>query len=226
MKYSRLGSWVAVGLGLLVYSCSSDDEDSFGTAGAGGSAGKGGSAQGGSSGKGGSTQGGSSGKGGSTGKGGSAGSTVGGQGGEAGTSSGGQAGDTGASGGAAGSGDTAGEGGGGGADGCVGTATPCEELSNVQCANASGCTPDPVCTGTPDACGDRNTAPTCAMHLGCSWNGAESTCEGTASACDSNKNSINCEAAGCTWIACSGVATACSSLSLVECAMQPGCSVF
>jgi hypothetical protein len=224
MKHWKLGSLVAISCGFLVWSCGSDDEGSTGAGATGGSAGKGGSTQGGSGGKGGSAQGGSVGKGGSAGSNtaGSAGSSVAGQGqgGEAGSSLGGQGGEPAAAGGAAGATGTAGA---GGAEACVGTATACDQLSNAQCAMANGCTVDGTCSGTPDVCGDQDMAGPCGQIMGCTWDG--DSCEGTADACDTHNGSVPCEGAGCTWTACSGTAATCASLTLFECAMQPGCSV-
>jgi hypothetical protein len=57
---------------------------------------------------------------------------------------------------------------------------------------------------------------------GCTWNDG---CTGTPDACSTHTMAPACDNNGCTWTECSGTSAACSGLTVMQCGMQPGCSV-
>jgi len=176
---------------------------------------------------------GNNGKAGSSGAGGNAAS--GGAGGDAASGgAGGNAGSSGAGGNAAsgGAGGNAGSGGGAGTH-CVGTPTPCAQLSPDQCDHVSLCgflgTP---CGGTPaggGGCGLWSSDPVaCNQHSQCTWDSTLSACHSNPFFCQAFTTQSACSQNFCTWSpTCVGDPMECASAILQSpsaCAAQPGCS--
>jgi hypothetical protein len=133
--------------------------------------------------------------------------------GSAGTSGGGGANGTGGSSGTAGSG--------GGGQACMGTSTPCAQLSPAACQNTPGCARG-GCLGICTASGVTD----CATMAGCTWDGVQ--CVRMSASCSPfNTSPTYCMGqSGCVFSnagGCIGPARPCSGLTPAECAVQPGC---
>jgi hypothetical protein len=150
----------------------------------------------------------------------SRGGTASGQGGSAGTPSGGKGGT--GNGGQLGTGGSTdpGPGGAGSSEACVGEATPCENLSLDECADAVGCEEGGGCRGLPD-CEDYD-AVDCEDVEGCTLDGA--LCVGEQGFCQTLTDREACEDFSCDWsLGCKGEETDCGVLGQEDCATRPGC---
>ncbi len=146
------------------------------------------------------------------------------------TSSGGQSGSGGfgAFGGTGGVGATGGVGGTGGTEAyCGGVATPCSLVSNSQCALVTGCKLGGSCTGVSSSCYSQFSSYSCNALQGCYWSSSSKKCSGSSWSCTLFSGSSSCiYQKGCYWDdECEGISAACSTLSVEDCADQPGCHV-
>jgi hypothetical protein len=52
---------------------------------------------------------------------------------------------------------------------CLGTSTPCDQISTADCGQQEGCSSVSTCTGLPTACTALTTEAACAAQIGCAW---------------------------------------------------------
>ncbi len=109
---------------------------------------------------------------------------------------------------------------------CAGSATLCSLLPSGQC-RALGCRSNDKCEGFSTGCYSLFSSFSCSSQQGCYWSSSSRDCSGVARSCSGFASDVGCTGqAGCSWSEqCTGVAESCETLSLNQCALQPGCYI-
>jgi hypothetical protein len=112
--------------------------------------------------------------------------------------------------------------------GCTGTPTPCDLLSQSQCATTPGCSTTGGCSGLAESCTLFNgNSFLCIQQQGCFYDSTGMLCNGSPFQCSTLMNSGACiQQQGCNWAnsSCSGVPIAtCIGTTQASCTSVPGC---